>query len=208
MSALFIKYIPTCAKTPWWRGASNKASQHRKLHAVAKKSVFVSTSRNVFENLALEDWFYQNLDFENQSALFLWVNNPCVVIGRHQNPWLEVNLKNSSIQNVSIARRNSGGGTVYHDSGNLNCTFYTSRAIYNRKRNLDFVCEILKKNWGLNVKVNQREDIMINDVYKISGTASKLGHKNAYHHCTLLVDVNTSNLHEVLEVIDVNSIIS
>lgn len=51
-----------------------------------KKSVFVSQSNNIFTNLALEDWLYRNFDFSKHHVLMLWSNDPCVVIGRHQNP--------------------------------------------------------------------------------------------------------------------------
>ncbi len=130
-----------------------------------------------------------------------------VVIGRHQNPWVEVNLKNMSENGVFLSRRNSGGeytaylkiyccylmsnyyshfhtftgGTVYHDTGNLNCSFFSSRARYNRKSNLENICQSMKCNWNLDLMISPREDILLNS-YKVSGTASKLGHKNAYHH--------------------------
>lgn len=169
-----------------------------------KKKIFVSKSRNIYENLALEDWLYQNFDFQSQSLLFLWVNDPCVVIGRHQNPWTEVNLKNLNLSTALLSRRNSGGGTVFHDTGNLNCTFFTSRAHYNRKKNLEFICESIRNEWNLEVKISSREDIFLN-IYKVSGTASKIGHMNAYHHCTLMVDVDTTELHRLLCVRDVLS---
>lgn len=51
-----------------------------------KKSVFVSQSRDIFTNLALEDWIYRNFDFSKHHILMLWSNDPCVVVGRHQNP--------------------------------------------------------------------------------------------------------------------------
>ena len=53
----------------------------------------------------------------------LWSNNPCVVIGRHQNPFDETNVSQLERAGIEIARRNSGGGTVFHDRKNLNCTF-------------------------------------------------------------------------------------
>lgn len=73
------------------------------------------------------------------------------------------------------------GGTVYHDGGNLNCSFFTSRARYNRKSNLQTICQSLKNHWNLDLTISSREDILFN-TYKVSGTASKLGHRNAYHH--------------------------
>lgn len=51
-----------------------------------KKSVFISQSHDIFTNLALEDWLYRNADFSTHHILMLWSNDPCVVVGRHQNP--------------------------------------------------------------------------------------------------------------------------
>ena len=51
-----------------------------------------STSNNIYRNLALEDWFFQNHTFKSSKILYFYRNTPCVVIGRHQNPWLEANV--------------------------------------------------------------------------------------------------------------------
>ena len=47
--------------------------------------------------------------------------------------------------------------------------------------------------------VNERDDIVLKDCYKISGTAAKLSLKKAYHHCTLLCQVELSKLRETLQ---------
>ena len=91
--------------------------------------VFISQSTNIYENLALEDWLYKNWDFNKRHLLLLWRNSPCVVIGRHQNPYMEANLPYLESANVPVVRRNSGGGTVYHDLGNLNCSFFTPNSL-------------------------------------------------------------------------------
>lgn len=158
------------------------------------KSVFISQSRDVFTNLALEDWMYKNMDFTDNHIMLLWRNDPCVVVGRNQNPWSEANVDFLERQGIKIARRNSGGGCVYHDPGNLNVTFFCPMSRYNRKQNLEILANTLKKNWGLSPEINKKEDLIINDKYKISGTASRLGRDNSYHHCTLLVNVDKSNL--------------
>jgi len=165
------------------------------------RQVFISQSNDVFTNLALEDWIYQHHDFDHKSLLLLWRNDPCVVIGRHQNPWTEANVPFLRESYTKLARRNSGGGTVYHDLGNLNCTFFTRRSAYDRRRNLEVVCEAIKAVSNLDVRVNDRDDIVFEakeEDKKISGTAAKLGRKTAYHHCTVLVDVNECVLHDAL----------
>lgn len=73
------------------------------------KSVFISQSNDIFTNLAIEDWLYKNSVFSNHHILLIWRNAPCVVVGRHQNPWLESNMRFLSETGVDIARRNSGG---------------------------------------------------------------------------------------------------
>lgn len=136
--------------------------------SVVEKTVIISRSTDVFENLALEHWYYKHFDFTNKPMLLLWVNSNCVVIGRHQNPWLEVNFDSTDID-VQVARRNSGGGTVYHDRGNLNMTFFTHRDVYNRKSNLELIVETLKNEWNVVTEINKREDIVVQNKYKVKG---------------------------------------
>jgi len=169
------------------------------------RQVLISQSNDVFTNLALEDWLYKYHDFDHKSLLLLWQNNPCVVIGRHQNPWTEANVPYIRGSDTMLARRNSGGGTVYHDLGNMNCTFFTRKSAYDRRRNLDVVCKAIQSmSQAINVRINDRDDIVVNsgtnpeNDKKVSGTAAKLGPKSAYHHCTVLVDVNECVLHDTL----------
>ncbi|XP_014478714.1 PREDICTED: lipoyltransferase 1, mitochondrial-like [Dinoponera quadriceps] len=164
-----------------------------------RKSVFVSQSTDVFTNLAWEDWLYRHYDFTNHHVLLLWRNDPCVVYGRHQNPWKECNVQTAKRRGITLVRRNSGGGTVYHDNGNLNLSFFTPRARYNRKYNLHIITRALFREWRLESVVNKRDDIVVEGNYKVSGTAAKLGRPNAYHHCTLLVGVDKNSLRLALE---------
>lgn len=90
-----------------------------------------------------------------------------MVIGRHQNTWTEVNTAAARAANVPIVRRKSGGGTVYHDLGNLNISFMTSRKKYSRKPNLEMVADILRTTWGLQVDVTDRDDMLLQDKYKV-----------------------------------------
>lgn len=126
-----------------------------------KKSVFISQSYDVFTNLALEDWIYKNYNFEKHHVLMLWANDPCVVIGRHQNPFSEANVSQLMANGVTMVRRNSGGGAVFHDRGNLNCTFFSSRDRYNRDYNLNIITRALFREWGINAEISPRDDITL-----------------------------------------------
>lgn len=126
-----------------------------------KKSVFISQSYDVFTNLALEDWIYKNFDFSNHHVLMLWANDPCVVIGRHQNPFMEANISQLMNNGVLLARRNSGGGTVFHDRGNLNCTFFTPTERHNRKYNLKIMTRAMFREYGIKAEISSRDDITI-----------------------------------------------
>ncbi|RCN34467.1 WD domain, G-beta repeat protein [Ancylostoma caninum] len=80
--------------------------------------IYVSLSTCIFKNLAFEEYLLRHHDLENEGdALLLWSNKPAVVIGRHQNPWLEANIPFLREYGIDLARRHSGGGTVYHDQG-------------------------------------------------------------------------------------------
>lgn len=172
---------------------SLECSNHEKI------KVAVSNSTSVFENLALEDYVYENFLFDdNERMLFIWRNDPCVVIGRHQNPWIEVNFNFLQERGITLCRRNSGGGSVFHDLGNINLTFFTNKNIHDRKENLDFIIKSLKEGYSLSVSRNKKDDILLHKKYKVSGTAAKLGAKNAYHHCTLLCKTDLDTLKETL----------
>ncbi|XP_042337568.1 lipoyltransferase 1, mitochondrial [Plectropomus leopardus] len=161
--------------------------------------VLRSRSTDVFQNLALEDWIEANVDLQRRGVLLLWRNRPAVVIGRHQNPWSECNLPAMRRAGVPLARRRSGGGTVFHDLGNLNLTFFTSKTAYDRQRNLRVVTDALRRlRPQLDVRASDRLDIVLDGRFKISGSASRLSRKSSYHHCTLLHSADRSALSDLL----------
>ena len=96
-------------------------------NTVKRGLILQSVSNDVYQNLAVEDWIHDHVNLEGKPVLFFWRNSPSVVIGRHQNPWQECNLNLMREKGVKLARRRSGGGTVYHDMGNINLTFFTTK---------------------------------------------------------------------------------
>ncbi|KAK0044911.1 lipoyltransferase 1 mitochondrial [Biomphalaria pfeifferi] len=164
-----------------------------------RRTVLISQSKSISENLALEEWLYENANLAETEYLLMWRNHPAVVFGRHQNPWLEANIPFTRDREINTARRASGGGTVYHDEGNLNLSFLMSRPRYNRRANLDLIVEALVRKWDIDLAVNQRNDIMLERFYKISGTAARLGRAQSFHHCTLLMSVDQGMLLKSLD---------
>ncbi|XP_006870813.1 PREDICTED: lipoyltransferase 1, mitochondrial [Chrysochloris asiatica] len=161
--------------------------------------ILQSISNDVYQNLAVEDWIHDHMNLEGNPILFLWRNSPSVVIGRHQNPWQECNLNLMRKEGVKLARRRSGGGTVYHDMGNINLTFFTTKSKYDRMENLKLIVQALNTvQPQLDVQATKRFDLLLDGQFKISGTASKIGRTTAYHHCTLLCNTDGAFLSSLL----------
>lgn len=159
-------------------------------------TVFVSTSRKPGFNLAAEEFLFSQ---RQDDLVFLYINNPCVVIGSNQAIYEEVNLNYCRLNEIEVMRRLSGGGAVYHDSGNLNFCFIRNREEYKFPLGTDFLKPIVKllNEMGLPVVTGKRKDLWLNGL-KISGTASHIGNKRAMHHGTLLYDCNLQHLKQSL----------
>ncbi len=154
-------------------------------------TVYISESLDPMLNLALEEWIY-NRSGGNAKQLYLWRNADSVIIGRFQNPWAECRVRELERDGILLARRRSGGGAVYHDSGNTNFTFFTSRQDYSKEQNFEIVLRALN-NLGVPAEASGRQDL-IADSRKISGSAFKLTSDKAYHHGTLLLNSNLEKL--------------
>ncbi|HAZ13140.1 MAG: lipoate--protein ligase [Bdellovibrionales bacterium GWA2_49_15] len=159
--------------------------------------VMISTTHDPFFNLATENWIFRDLD-PRQKVLFLWRNEDTVVIGRFQNPWVECHTQKMQEDKVHLARRQSGGGAVFHDLGNTNFTFLSSKQDFDKSVNNQIIIESLK-SFGIVAQASGRNDITVqNDdplgPKKISGSAFKETKDRAFHHGTLLINANLSRL--------------
>ncbi|MBX9767652.1 MAG: lipoate--protein ligase [Bdellovibrionales bacterium] len=162
--------------------------------------VLRTESTNPWFNLATEDWIYRELDPEIPT-LFLWRNQETVVIGRSQNPWIECRLDQMKTDGVILARRQSGGGAVFHDLGNTNFTFLTSRQHYDRSRNLNVILKALEKRYEIRAEASGRNDMVVpfeDGPRKFSGSAFRESRDRAFHHGTLLISANLDRLSRYL----------
>ncbi|EKG21908.1 Biotin/lipoate A/B protein ligase, partial [Macrophomina phaseolina MS6] len=174
---------------------------------------FVSRSRDPFVNLSIEHYLLQK-SHHDSAVLFLYTNRPCIVIGRNQNPWLEVNLGLLSDGVVDLVRRRSGGGSVFHDEGNVNWSVISPPAHFTRDKHAAMVVRALRSLGIERARVNERHDIVLDqgsrravalggDAHrtpftlddpstgprplKVSGSAYKLVRGRALHHGTCLL---------------------
>jgi lipoate-protein ligase A len=149
-----------------------------------------SQSTDVYRNLAVEEWL---LDHETRlPVLFLCVNSPCVVIGKNQNPWKECRLSLMEKDGVSLARRISGGGAVYHDEGNLNVGVIVPRTEYREEKQYELIFRTLEK-FGITASKLRKNSLAV-DGKKFSGQAFSFRGERVLHHGTLLVNSDLKRL--------------
>ncbi|RAH44362.1 putative lipoate--protein ligase [Aspergillus brunneoviolaceus CBS 621.78] len=150
--------------------ASRPASRHQ---------IYQSLSNDPYVNLSIEHFLLQHAPADS-NILFLYINRPCVVIGRNQNPWLETNLRvlhndrtaaatsspslPDQIENATAplyVRRRSGGGAVFHDEGNLNYSVISPRATFTRNKHAEMLVRALHRIGATTTSVNDRHDIVM-----------------------------------------------
>ncbi|KAI2615103.1 hypothetical protein GGR54DRAFT_614063 [Hypoxylon sp. NC1633] len=204
--------LPTCR--PWIRSGARIGITGCRLftteavsHPSNRVQVYISRATDPYLNLSIEHFLLQKSP-PDSVVLFLYTNRPCVVIGRNQNPWVEVNLgllRKSGVRDgngndageVLLVRRRSGGGTVFHDSGNVNYSVICPPAAFDRNKHAAMVVRALSSLGVPNTRVNERHDIVLDvspsrstssiETYKISGSAYKLTRLRSLHHGTCLL---------------------
>ncbi len=145
---------------------------------------------DVYRNLATEEWLLENAPA--LPVLFLYVNDPCVVIGKNQNPWRECRLSLMNKEGVALARRVSGGGAVYHDAGNLNVSVIVSRTEYREEKQYELILQTLE-DLGIQGSNIRKNSLVINGK-KFSGNAFCHRRARTLHHSTQLVNCDLARL--------------
>lgn len=158
-------------------------------------------NHDVFENLATEEYIFHNLT--EGSYLLLYQNDTSLVVGKYQNVYQEINVPAVEAAGIKVARRISGGGTVFHDIGNLNYAFITSTKTSGPPCYDDFLTPVIDALQSLGIDARKRNvcDIAIGD-QKISGSAQTIHGNRVLHHGTLLFQADMEKLHDYLKVTD------
>ncbi len=157
-----------------------------------------SESINPYYNLAIENYLYDHIP-ANSMIFFLCQNQKSVLIGNKQNAYKECHLQAMEDNHVYLARRSSGGGTVYQDLGNLNFSFIMYIDNFDIHRQTEAIVNALK-SLGLNVTASGN-DIEI-EGKKISGSAYLTEKEHCLHHGTIMWNVNINHMDKYLNVSD------
>ena len=150
---------------------------------------------DVHRNLALEECLL-DVAFERGPILFLWRSAGAVVLGKNQNPWREINLSALRAEGLALARRCSGGGTVFHDAGNLNYVLALPRDSYDQD---DIFAQLVAAfhHAGIPAARGPHHSLVVHGC-KFSGSAFCFRRRAALHHGTLLINADLARLARVL----------
>ena len=158
-----------------------------------------SPSQNAYFNIASEEYLLHR--FPTEDIFLLYVNAPSIIVGKFQNTLAEINLDYVTEKDIKVVRRMSGGGTVYHDLGNLNFSFHTLLG-QNDFGDFSFFTQpvlTVLNNLGVPAVLQGRNDLLV-DGKKFSGNAKLARHGKMIQHGTILLDSEMEVLGDALKV--------
>ncbi len=162
------------------------------------KTLFVDNpSTDPYFNIAAEEYLLRRF---SEDIVMIWRSRPSIITGKHQNTLAEINLPYVMKNNIPVIRRLSGGGTVFHDPGNINFTFIQqgdkNKMMVDFKKQTEPVLQFLA-SLGLDARFQGKNDLRINGK-KISGNAEHVFKNRVLHHGTLLFDADLTQLNEAI----------
>ncbi|MDX5797888.1 lipoate--protein ligase [Clostridioides difficile] len=152
---------------------------------------------NPYFNLAMEEYLLKNFD---EDLFILWRNEPSIIVGKNPNTLSEINLEYIKEYSIPVVRRQSGGGAVFHDLGNINFTFIAcnNNNFSDFRRFTQPIIDLLK-TLDVNAEFSGRNDLLI-DGKKFSGNAQYNYKNKVMHHGTLLFSSEINDLSKALKV--------
>lgn len=153
--------------------------------------------KDPYFNLACEEYLFRNF---TEEIIFIYINSPSIIIGKHQNAFEEVNLRHVIENDLPVIRRISGGGSVYHDEGNINFTFIINREDGKQVSFIEHTRPIISffEQEGLSPYVGGKNEIR-EDGLKFSGNAEHVFKNRVLHHGTILFSSELGSLRDALK---------
>jgi len=155
-----------------------------------------SPTTDPYFNIAAEEYLLKETDGD---LAFIYVNDLSVIIGKHQNAYAEINLPYILEKGIPVVRRISGGGTVWHDHGNVNFSFILNGKEGQLVNFSKYATPILTylQNLGIPAGFGSRNEILVKGI-KVSGNAEHVYRSRVLHHGTLLFSSDLNALRESL----------
>ncbi len=155
-----------------------------------------SPSTDPYFNIAAEEYLLKETDGD---FTFIYINDPSIIIGKHQNAYAEINLPYILEKEIPVVRRISGGGTVWHDPGNVNFSFILNGKEGQLVNFREYAGPVLSYLQNLNIpaEFGSRNEILI-EGRKISGNAEHVYRNRVLHHGTLLFSSDLGALQAAL----------
>ena len=153
------------------------------------------------ENLLLEDYLALEAEMVKtvtEPTLFTWVVDPTVIYGRHQLREQEVNEAYCAAHGVRVVQRQSGGGCVYADRGNLMVSF-VSPSTHSQEVFDEFLTLLsgALREMGYEAVITAHNDILVAD-RKVAGTACYTTPTGTVVHASMLYDVHLEALEQAI----------
>ena len=133
-----------------------------------------------------------------EPTLFTWVVAPTVIYGKHQIREQEVNEAYCHAHGVRVVQRQSGGGCVYADEGNLMVSLVSpsthSQSVF------EHFMQLLSgalQHLGYEAVTTAHNDILVSE-HKVVGTACYVTPTGTVVHACMAYDVNIDAMQSAL----------
>lgn len=162
--------------------------------------IVTGASFDPHHNLAIEETLLKTSG--GRRILYLWQNDNTVVIGHNQDAEAECDLAAMKKDGITLARRISGGGAVFHDLGNLNFTFIAPRGILSIDENFGIIAEAVER-FGIKTARTGNNDLGIETTgAKFSGSAFYQSGPDSdspcFHHGTIMCGCDIEKMQKYL----------
>ena len=153
------------------------------------------------EGLRLEEYLSLEAEIVKSVAeptLFTWIVPPTVIYGKHQVREQEVNEAYCTAHGVRVVQRQSGGGCVYADRGNLMVSLVSPST--HSQDVFDTFLLLLSgalQRMGYEAVTTAHNDVLVGG-RKVAGTACYTTPTGTVVHACILYDVNLDALQQAI----------